>query len=179
MGTKKSKEPKVEQQAQRVFFWRPGTQFKIDPMVAAEELKRIIESNDNRVDANRIVEEAENPLNPLHEEFEWDDSVAAQEHRLWQARHLTGSLQFRQLTSNNREITGRMFVQISKPEGGQRKDYTLTTYALSQEDLRAEVLRTALLELAAFRRKYADLSELALVIRVIDTVEKKLKKGMG
>ena len=179
MATKKAKtetEPQVQAQT---WYWRPGTQFKIDPVVAGEELKRIIESNGNRVDAHRIVEEAASPLNPLHEAFEWDDSVAAQEHRLWQARHLTGSLQFRTTLPDNRQVTGRVFVQISKPEGGQRKDYTLTTYALSQVDMRAEVLRTALLELAAFRRKYADLSELAQVIQIIDIVEKDLKKGIG
>ena len=179
MATKKAKtetEPQVQAQT---WYWRPGTQFKLDPVVAGTELKRIIEANGNRVDAQRIVEEAASPLNPLHEAFEWDDSVAAQEHRLWQARHLTGSLQFRTTLTDNRQITGRMFVQIPKPEGGQRRDYTLTEFALSQTDLRASVLRTALLELAAFRRKYADLSELAQVIQIIDIVEKDLKKGIG
>jgi hypothetical protein len=178
MPTKKSK-PEQEQQAQQVFYWRPGTQFKIDPVTAGAELKRIIEANGNRVDANRIVDEASNPLNPLHEAFEWDDSKAAQEHRLWQARHLAGSLQFRLITPDKRELTGRVFVQISKPEGGPRRDYTLTTFALSQVDMRAEVLRTALLELAAFKRKYQDLSELAQVIRIIDATEKVLKKSAG
>ena len=179
MKTKKAETEKQPQEPQQIFYWRPGTQFKIDPVIAGMELKRIIEENGNRVDAQRIVEEATSPLNPLHEAFEWDDGKAANEHRLWQARHLTGSLQFRQTTSDNRQITGRVFVQISKPEGGARKDYTLTTFALSQVDLRAEVLRTALLELAAFRRKYSDLSELAQIIRVIDVVEKGLKKEAG
>ena len=162
---------------QEIYYWKPGTQFKIDPTVAGGELKRIIESNGNRVDAHRIVDEAASPMSPIHDAFEWDDSKAAEEHRLWQARKLVGSLQFRMISSDNREVTGRMFVQISKPEGGTRRDYTLTTYALSQVDMRAEVLRTALLELAAFRRKYADLSELAQVIHMIEIVEKKFQKA--
>ena len=178
MGTKKAK-AQNEPQAEQIFYWRPGTQFKVDPMAAGVELKRIIESNGNRVDANRIVDEAANPLNPLHGAFEWDDTKAAHEHRLWQARHLAGSLQFRLITPDKRELSGRVFVQISKPEGGPRKDYTLTTYALSNVDLRAEVLRTALLELAAFRRKYSDLSELAQVIQIIDATEKVLRKSAG
>jgi hypothetical protein len=44
---------------------------------------------------------------------------------------------------------------------------------MSDEDLRPKVLQNALRELAAFKRKYMNLSELAQVIAVIDKTLRK------
>jgi hypothetical protein len=55
---------------------------------------------------------------------------------------------------------------------GRKYHYTSTEYAMKEPDLRAELLQNALLELASFRRKYADLSELSMVFVAIDKVRK-------
>jgi hypothetical protein len=41
-----------------------------------------------RLTAHDVLEEARNPGHPLHNRFEWDDSVAAERYRLDQARQL-------------------------------------------------------------------------------------------
>lgn len=51
------------------------------------ELSRIYR-RDKALKPSVVVEEARPENSPLHDEFEWRDDVAAEQHRLWQARHL-------------------------------------------------------------------------------------------
>lgn len=60
------------------------------PEVAVlNELKRIYKANeDGKLMPEEVVEAARHPDSPLHSKFEWDDSVAAENYRLNQARTL-------------------------------------------------------------------------------------------
>jgi hypothetical protein len=48
-----------------------------------------------RVAPEDVVEYADDPASPLHSAFEWDDTVAAQQHRLAQARSLIKAVRVR------------------------------------------------------------------------------------
>lgn len=52
-----------------------------------EKLTKILE-RDGCIKASAVVKEAKPKKSPIHDCFEWDDGKAADEHRLWQARHL-------------------------------------------------------------------------------------------
>lgn len=156
------------------YSWRPGTQHKVQPEVAAAEINRLMEENDNRVDASVVVEAAASPINPLHPEFEWDDTEAAKQHRLLQARNLMNAVQVTFETPKNGTITTAFTCTLEKPgAGGRKRDYAPMAWAMAQPDTRAMVLRQALRELAAFKHKYMNLSELAQVIAVIDKTLRK------
>lgn len=45
-----------------------------------------------KLTAEELVARAADPKNPLHSSFEWDDTAAAHEYRLIQARRLIGSV---------------------------------------------------------------------------------------
>lgn len=76
-----------------VYQFRPGTRVKgIDAQTAGDELERIRE-RDGKLETETVVEEARPRNAPLHPVFEWDDSVAAEEYRLWQARALVRSVE--------------------------------------------------------------------------------------
>jgi hypothetical protein len=156
------------------YSWRPGTQHKINPEVAATEINRLMEENNMRLDAGAVVDSAASPVSPLHPEFEWDDTAAAREHRLMQARNLMNAVQVTFETSKNGTITTLFTCTLEKPgAGGRKRDYAPMAWAMAQPDMRAEVLRQALRELAAFKHKYMNLSELGQVIAVIDRTLKK------
>ena len=156
------------------YSWRPGSQHKVAAEVAATEMTRLLEEHEQRLDAADVVDAAASPMSPLHPEFEWDDSAAALQHRLLQARNLMNSVQVIFETPKNGSVVTSYMVSIQKQGNDVRKhDYTALAYAMSDEDLRAEVLQTALRELAAFKRKYMNLSELAQVISVINRTLKK------
>lgn len=159
----------------KTYSWIPGSRFSKnqDPNTIGAELERLIDSNDQRLVPEKVVETAENPMNPLHHLFEWNDAQAAQAHRVEQARHLLRSVQVTIITNKGQEITTRMTVTTERHKQPGKHYYSTTEYALSNEELRAQVLKQALLELTAFRRRYAELSELAQVFHIIQKVTRR------
>ena len=170
-----SKRNKVAQPLPKTYSWIPGSRFgkNQDPTVIGTELERLIDNNDQRLIPEKVVETAQNPMSPLHPLFEWDDAKAAQAHRIEQARHLLRSVQVTIITNKGQEITTRMTVTSERHKQPGKHYYSTTEYALSNEELRAQVLKQALLELAAFRRRYAELSELAQVFHIIQKVTRR------
>lgn len=49
---------------------------------------RALEDEKGNLDPKAVVEAARDPNHPLHEDFEWDNDHAAEQHRLQQARNL-------------------------------------------------------------------------------------------
>ena len=168
--------PKERQEQQRTYYWRPGSQHKIYAETAALEMQRLLDDHNQRLDAADVLDSAEAPTSPLHSEFEWDDTAAAKQHRLLQARNLMNGIKVSITVMRDKKpqnVEYSFMAAVQKPDGGGRRfNYTSTEYAMREPDLRAELLQNALLELAAFRRKYADLSELSMVFVAIDKVRK-------
>lgn len=57
------------------------------PSSVADEIRRIAHA-EGKLTANVLVDHAADPDSPLHDRFEWDDTVAAHEYRLEQARNM-------------------------------------------------------------------------------------------
>lgn len=149
-----------------VYKWKDGARVKIDPQVAGEELDRIRVHNNGRLDQDAIVEAARPRGSPLHNAFEWRDSVAAKQYRLQQAGYLIRSLEVvidQPLTERPTPV--RAFVNVTRDED---RSYTSTIHAMSDAALRAQVVSEALTELEAWRKRYAELTELAAIFASID-----------
>jgi hypothetical protein len=121
-----------------------------------------------------VVEDARPIDSPMHDAFEWDDSKAAIEYRLEQARHLIRSVTF-QVIANERTTMTRAFVVVRNEE--QARDlYFPTDEAMSDEAMRKQVLVRALRDLQAFQHRYRELEELSVVFdaaqKVLATVAK-------
>ncbi len=52
------------------------------------ELKRIANKNGGLLQPETVVESARPASSPLHSRFEWDNTVAGQQYRIWQERQL-------------------------------------------------------------------------------------------
>jgi len=131
--------------------------------------------------ADEVVDYARDPSTALHNQFEWDDTKAAIQHRLDQARRVIRVVVEFQIV-NNREVVVPTYRSLGsdrmKPRGGYRRIKDI----LSVEETRAELLDMALQELARVQDKYALLTELAAVFAAADEVrtkaaKKKAKKG--
>lgn len=59
-------------------------------LLAAALLK--CKNENGQVDPEILVEQARDPKHPFHDQFEWDDAIAAHEHRKEKARQLIKSL---------------------------------------------------------------------------------------
>ena len=81
-------------------------------MMTPEKESRLKEIYDRNgvLTAQAVLEDAQNPTSPLHEEFEWDDDRAAQAHRLLQARTLIRSVKL-VITTNKKSIVAPYYVR--------------------------------------------------------------------
>jgi hypothetical protein len=90
----------------------------------------------------------------LHACFEWNNSRAAEQYRLWQARELIVSVQVTYADGKRRQVYVSPIV--SRPQG-----YRRLVDVMSDETLRAQFLAQALEDLQRVCDKYIDLTELA------------------
>ncbi|MBX6387319.1 MAG: hypothetical protein IRZ07_30805 [Microbispora sp.] len=156
------------------YAWKPGFRVGgLDAQVVGERLDAIRE-RDGGIMAEAVVDDARPVDSPLHPAFEWDDSVAAEKYRLDQARYLIRAVVIqRPDVEEPRPV--RAFVVVKESDGNEV--YTSTITALSDEELRRQVLERALRELDAWRRRYDDLAELAEVLAAADRALETVGSG--
>lgn len=160
--------------------WVSGYPAKIKPDVALEELERIRAEHDGKLTAEIVANEAKPKTNPLHDQV-YDLSVreAAQEHYLANARKLVRSLVVTYV-EGPKEPT-RVFTVVEERKAKTAPSGVVCVYGSTEEALqdpehRNYVLMTAMREAAAWCRKYAALSELAKIFRVIEETGEALLK---
>ena len=129
-----------------------------------EELKQLAADNDGLLTPGAVVEAARAPKSALHSSFTWDNSTAAHEYRLWQARQLL-RVTVEYLPSVKRDV--RVFVSLTPDREQDDGGYRTTVDVLMEKDHRSQLLTDALAELAYFQKKYEMLTELAGVWREI------------
>ena len=77
-----------------VISWKPGSRLSgiLDAEQCYEELEAIRDWCGGDFTASDIVDRARHEASTLHAGFEWDDTAAAHEHRLSQARKINRSI---------------------------------------------------------------------------------------
>ncbi len=129
-----------------------------------KELKRLAKENGGLLQPESVVEAARSNTSPLHSRFQWDNSIAAHEFRLWQARQLI------RVTVEVLEATGEkfdVFVSLSPDRQRESGGYRVMVDVLSDKGMRDQLLKDALDDLILFKEKYAKLKELASVFAAI------------
>lgn len=147
-----------------VYEWKTASYIKADANVAGkqcEELEKTVGlTAKNLLDANRD----ENA--PLHNEFEWRDSIAAEKYRENQARHIIACLCVRaETTTGEQSEPVRAFLTTTlEPE------YKSLNVILRSANSHYAMLAMALRELKAFQNKYKMLSELKPLFDVMEGI---------
>ena len=144
------------------YAWKPATCIKTDANIAGEVMEELEATvgltAENLVDASRD-EDA-----PLHNEFEWNDAIAAEGYRKTQAQHLIRSIVI--FTEQNEQETNpvkiRAFFQTTS------ENYDHVTRIVCESDKKAALLAKAITELKWFENKYSMLSELDMVLDAIN-----------
>jgi len=145
--------------------WKSTSRFKSDPEIAAGIiLKAQSKSPDGICQAQSVVDAARSKRSPIHDDFEWDDAVAAEEARRYTARSMIRML----VVVVEHRDPEPLFCNIRV---GDVKGYMPVEVALSKTSTRNALLNNALRDALAFRQKYALLSEMAGVIQAIEDLE--------
>ncbi len=127
-----------------------------------------LRQDDGRIMPEDVVAAARSARSPLHSHFEWDDTAAAQQYRLEQARYL---LRVVVTTVPHTTTQVRAFVSLSNETG-----YRQTLNVMVNKDFRAQLLEDAYKDMERFRLKYQHLQELRGVIAAMTRLQKKPAK---
>ena len=153
--------------AGNVYDFRSGRSIKnLSPQEVGEELERI-RAEKGALTPAAVLEEATSEDSPLHSAFEWDDSEAAKQHRLNQARRLITSIRI--LNGPNGSPVTAM---ISVKTPGRGREYVPTLQAMNDDELKLRVLQDIRQFIEAQERRYAHISHVAEVLE-------RLKKAVG
>ncbi len=139
-----------------------------------KELLRL-ERRDGSLRPESVVEFAKNPKTALHRRFTWDDTKAAHEHRLWQARQVIRVWVVE--IPNSKDVT-RAFVSL-QTDRNSGAGYRSIVSVVNSEERYAELLRMAVAEARVFQLKFRQLKELAGVFGAIDDLGELLDGGEG
>jgi len=142
---------------------------KANMLLVTSELEMLLEQGDGILKAEAVVEYAKNPDTALHNHFEWDDTEAARQYRLVQARHVVRVVL--KAFSVQPPIVTRIFVSLPEdrvlPGGG----YRAMVDVMSAEESRQRLLAQALKELEIWQQKYQILTELVAIFEAIAVVK--------
>lgn len=134
-----------------------------------EELEKL--GTEARLTPETVVEAARDPRSPLHDRFQWDDSLAGEAYRLQQARALIKQVRVDVVRADQTVIRAPVFVRA--PEGGE--GYALTqAVAVSAPD-RRQVVLMALAQVRTILRNLAA-QEVDEIIEHIDVVTAQLRE---
>lgn len=142
-----------------------------DIKVAA--LEALLEAHGNRLHGTHLLEAARDPAHPWHENFEWDDDAAAELYRLTQANQILRQWKGRiiRIDKADRHVDVQVERVLQSPAGerGEGKaSYLPVSKVMADPVLREEMIRTVLLELMAYRRRYAEIMALSGIWEAID-----------
>jgi EAL domain-containing protein (putative c-di-GMP-specific phosphodiesterase class I) len=144
--------------------------------IVVNELKRIASKNKGILKPEEVVKAAEPAKSPLHSYFCWNDTKAAQEYRIWQARMLIRTTVQTLEVNGNKELI-RVFVSLKPDREFEGGGYRETLAVISNLKFRAQLLQDAYEEMKVFQDKYSGLRELASVMRAIKGVLKRKCRG--
>jgi hypothetical protein len=142
--------------------WSEQSRFKSNAEDAARIIRKAQQKHPDQIcQAKAVVNGARSARSPIHDDFEWDDAVAAEAHRVERARKMIRSLVV-VIEEGNPEP---LFCNVRI---GEQRGYMPTRAALSRQDSREALLADAKADAQRFREKYKHLVELSEVVRAID-----------
>lgn len=160
------------------YEWAEGTRVKgaddADPNIVGKHLDLLRKHSHGELTPEDVVKDARRNNSPLHRFFEWNDTKAAEQHRLAQARGLIRAVVAIYVAPDKPARKMRAFVHINEP-GAQH--YRATDHAMSQTRTREIVVRQAWREFQAWRRRYEEIDEFARLFEEADKLDRKISNG--
>lgn len=120
---------------------RSGAKFGNDEAQIVGETIEKLKDSKGHIKAKTILKDAKNPKSKLHNYFDWEDSEAAKQWRLSQARDLINHV-VEVVVINNTNVEQRSFVSVNVINNG--KVYVPIQIAIDNEDYRKQLLTKAI-----------------------------------
>jgi len=144
---------------------------EIDPEAVVSHIEELREVGGGIVTPAQIVEMARDPNALLHGCFTWDNGEAAESWRKQEARQILRAVRY---YDAGKDI-GRAYeaVRLRTDDGAIRRGYMESKQAASDPDLRMQVLRQAMRQMIALRKRFQSFSELSGVWTQLEDVAQR------
>lgn len=140
-----------------VFDWRDGARFSGSAQEVGEAFERIQETQP--LTPSVVFDEAHAEDSPLHDYFEWDESVAARLHNEEIARGLIRSVVRIEVADDGEsEVPVQAYIHV-RPQDGE-PCYMSSARVMSDEELRVQAIAEALSLLRGVQKRFNHLNEL-------------------
>lgn len=141
------------------------------------ELRRISKANNGILKPEDVVSAAESKSSPLHKCFTWDDSEAAKQYRLEEARRLIRAT-VTIIERGDSRVPVRVYCSLStarnyKPTAPIYPGYREVAQVMREPELRKVLLEDALRDFEYFEEKYTSLKELSELFSVAKRIKEK------
>lgn len=160
-------------EAKRDYSWKYGNRF--DPNMVGAQFEAI-EKRDGALTKTAIVDAARSEDNPMHEMFEWNDTVAGELYRENQASYYMRTLEVHLVpvgNPNGKPVDMRAYVNVEpvNPKAPECKGKFVNVFsAIENPDTYKIILDRAKNQLRIFREQYSNIKELEPVITAINQV---------
>lgn len=148
-----------------VYQWKSGSCIKGDAQKSGELFEQL-SATEEGLTARTLLDANKPEEAPLHNDYEWNDTKAAEEWRLHQSRHFINSIAIIIAMPDKEEPElVRAFHIVSEAH-----KYEPISAIVNEPNKYEILLNNALSELEAFKRKYNTLKELLPVFNAINEV---------
>ena len=140
-----------------------------------QELEQIARKK-GTLNPHDVVNFARNSRTALHKCFIWDDSKAAEQWRLHQARNIIRLIVEIPMNGNDKEY--KVFVSL-RDDRQNKIGYRPLISVMTNDELREKLLEDALADMQTFRDKYKELKELSETFAAMERDKAKIISKRG
>ncbi len=152
----------------KIFSFKENTiNFNVDAQIAGEIIEKIKKQNDGRCTPDDVVKVAQDPDNPLHGVFDWNDVSAANAHRRYVARILIGSLVI--TYKHHQEVRANFSVKYKAHEEKENRAYVGIEEAV-KPDYELQFRQEAFNHLKIFVKRYQFFDYLQKEVKEVQSI---------
>lgn len=145
-----------------IYEWKTGHSRSVSAQIVGERVEEL--SAGGVCHPAALVDDARPEQSPIHTFFDWEDASAADKFRTHQARQLIGSIRIA-VDGSIQQAPAFVHVRLNEQDG-----YVPTVIAISEVDMREQVIHAALKQYEALNDRYASLVEFAPIRQAFTTV---------
>lgn len=142
----------------------------------AARLEKIASLNGGRLTPDAVLKDAKSASSPLHDQFEWNDSAAAVQWRLAQARELIRSVKVEVQTESRIVSTVRY---VRDPSAGEEQGYVDVNKLRGERDLAVDALLSELKGARALLERAYSLAEALGLSNDFDDLKQRVELIRG
>lgn len=153
-------------------------EYKTTEKITKEKIKEVLRiKKDKGLTAETLLGEAKKKKNCLHDLFTWDNTQAAEQWRLQQARVFINEIKIL-VDSKEYYAFENIKIEINETDAQETiREYKLKEEIINNEEWRGQIINSAYAQLAYWKRKYEQYNfvEFSNIMTAIDSVKPKIK----